>query len=83
MNKARFEVTPRQHEILTLLARREEWTMREIADLLGVSSAAATKNVTRLERKRLVKRTVNELDRRNILVSLTSEGRSVLDGALD
>ncbi len=79
VNKARFSVTQRQREILTLLARREQWTVGEVASLLGVSSAAATKNVTRLERKRLVKRTVDEFDRRGILVSLTTDGRSVLD----
>ena len=78
VNKPRFSVTLRQREILTLLSKRQQWTVGEIAALLNVSSAAATKNVNRLERKHLVKRKVDEFDRRYILVSLTVEGHSVL-----
>jgi DNA-binding MarR family transcriptional regulator len=67
-------ITPRQLEVLTFLSRREHWSVGEIASVLGVSSAAATKSVTRLERKGLVKRTENMMDRRCVDVSLTRSG---------
>lgn len=72
-------VTPRQREILTLLSQRQQWTIGEIASLLGVSSAAASKCVDRLERKKLVKRQIDEWDRRNVLVSLTAISHSLLN----
>ena len=79
VNKPYFSVTLRQREILTLLSQRQVWTVGEIAILLSVSSAAATKNVNRLERKQLVKRKVDEVDRRYIQVSLTEDGFSVVN----
>lgn len=83
VNKTRFSITLRQREILTLLSQRQQWTVGEIAALLSVSSAAATKNVNRLERKQLVKRKVDEFDRRYVLVSLTVDGHSVVNEPLD
>ena len=79
VKEIRFSVTPRQREILTLLSQRQQWTIGEIASLLGVSSAAASKCVDRLERKKLVKRRIDEWDRRNVLVSLTAISQSLLN----
>jgi DNA-binding MarR family transcriptional regulator len=71
-------ITPRQYEVLTFLARREHWSVGEIASALGVSSAAATKAVVRLERKGLVRKSENMLDRRCVDVVLTRNGNEVL-----
>ena len=57
-------ITPRQFEVLGYLAKRERWSVGEVASTLGVSSAAATKAIARLERKGLVTRTVDIMDRR-------------------
>ncbi len=67
-------ITPRQLEVLSFLARREQWSIGEVASGLGVSSAAATKAITRLERKGLVSRTVDVMDRRCVNVRLTRSG---------
>jgi DNA-binding MarR family transcriptional regulator len=67
-------ITPRQLEVLGFLARREQWSVGEVASGLGVSSAAATKAVARLERKGLVSRTVDVMDRRCVNVRLTRAG---------
>jgi DNA-binding MarR family transcriptional regulator len=67
-------ITPRQLEVLGFLARREQWSVGEVASVLGVSSAAATKAVARLERKGLVSRTVDVMDRRCVNVRLTRAG---------
>jgi DNA-binding MarR family transcriptional regulator len=73
-----MHLTPRQFEVLTFLAQREHWSVGEIATALGVSSAAATKAVARLERKGLVKRSENMLDRRCVDVTLTRSGNEAV-----
>ena len=67
-------VTLRQLEVLAFLSRREHWLVGEIASALKVSSAAATKAIARLERKGLVTRAVDMMDRRCVNVSLTRSG---------
>ena len=70
-------VTPRQLEVLTCLSRRDHWLVGEIATVLKVSSAAATKAIVRLERKGLVIRSVDMMDRRCVNVRLTRVGIEV------
>ena len=70
-------ITPRQLEVLTFLARREHWSVGEVASALKVSSAAATKAIARLERKGLVTRAVDLMDRRCVNVSVTRAGADV------
>lgn len=74
MHRETTNVTPRQLEVLSCLARRDSWLVGEIASALKVSSAAATKAVARLERKGLVNRSVDMMDRRCVNVSLTRTG---------
>jgi predicted ArsR family transcriptional regulator len=71
-SKKPFQLTPRQQEVLTVLACRQQWSVGEIAAALGVSSPAATKAVVRLESKGFVRRSENEMDRRRVDVRLTS-----------
>lgn len=70
-------ITPRQLEVLTFLTRREHWSVGEVASALKVSSAAATKAIARLERKGLVTRAVDLMDRRCVNVSVTRAGADV------
>ncbi len=67
-------ITTRQMEVLAFLARREHWLVGEVATALGVSSAAATKAIARLERKGLVTRSVDMMDRRCVNVRITRAG---------
>lgn len=67
-------ITSRQLEVLAFLARREHWFVGEVASALGVSSAAATKAIARLERKGLVSRSVDMMDRRCVNVRITRAG---------
>jgi MarR family len=67
----RVKVTLNQITLLMHLSHHQV-SIGELAALLRRSSAATTKNVQRLEQKRLVKRVVDEWDRRRILVSLTA-----------
>lgn len=74
LRRTSTSITPRQLEVLAFLARREHWSVGEVASALGVSSAAATKAIARLERKSLVTRTVDMMDRRCVNVRLTRAG---------
>ncbi|GCE16945.1 hypothetical protein KDK_07450 [Dictyobacter kobayashii] len=71
-------VTSRQLEVLAFLARREHWLVGEVASALGVSSAAATKAIARLERKGLVTRSVDMMDRRCVNVRITRAGNDAI-----
>jgi DNA-binding MarR family transcriptional regulator len=74
MRRTFTNITPRQMEILSYLSKREQWLVGEIAAALGVSSAAATKAIARLERKGLVTRSVDIVDRRCVNVRITRAG---------
>lgn len=78
IHRESMSITPRQLEILTVLSRRKSWSVGQIASVLGVSSAAATKAVARLERKGLVKRSENVMDRRIVDVTLTSKASNAM-----
>lgn len=71
-------ITPRQLEVLTFLCSRDHWLVGEVAISLKISSAAATKAVARLERKGLVMRSVDLMDRRCVNVSLTRAGTETI-----
>ncbi|RAQ98256.1 MarR family transcriptional regulator [Thermogemmatispora tikiterensis] len=71
-------ITARQREVLTYLAQRDHWSVGEVAALLGVSSAAATKVLARLERKGLITRTLNALDRRCADITVTRAALALL-----
>ena len=73
-----MSVTPRQVEVLQFLARRDHWSVGGVAAELGVSSAAATKAIVRLERKGLVTRTVDMMDRRCVIVRITRAGNEIV-----
>jgi DNA-binding MarR family transcriptional regulator len=73
-----LSVTPRQLEVLAFLARRDHWSVGEVANALHVSSAAATKAIARLERKGLVTRAIDLVDRRCVNVSVTRVGAEAI-----
>jgi DNA-binding MarR family transcriptional regulator len=78
MRRISTSVTPRQLEVLTSLARREQWFVGEVASVLGVSSAAATKVIVRLEKKGLVTRSIDVMDRRCVIVRMTRTGSDII-----
>jgi DNA-binding MarR family transcriptional regulator len=78
MRQTSTSITSRQLEVLAFLARREHWLVGEVASVLGVSSAAATKAIVRLERKGLVSRSVDMMDRRCVNVRITHAGNNAV-----
>ena len=78
MRRTMSNITPRQLEVLSHISRKDRWSVGEVASVLGVSSAAATKAIVRLERKGLVTRTVDMMDRRCVNVRITRAGKDAI-----
>jgi MarR family transcriptional regulator, 2-MHQ and catechol-resistance regulon repressor len=77
---ARFGLTPPQFQLLTVLNRLqgEQVTQRRLGRALYVSFPNVTVMLSKLEQAELIKRTVNEADRRERFVSITRKGRALL-----
>jgi len=69
-----------QLKLLRLVARQDPLTVGDVAAFLGISNAAASKAVDRLVRAGFLQRAEAKGDRRTTEVSLTGEGRALLDG---
>jgi len=68
-----------QLKLLNLIALTEGHTITDVAQFLGVSNAAASKAVDRLVRRNLLNRVEAEADRRAVVLSLTPQGRELLE----
>jgi DNA-binding MarR family transcriptional regulator len=79
--RVRFEstqvVAPHQFSVMARLEERA-LTPREIAEIERVSAPSMTRTVAALVERGLVTRTDDPLDRRQVFISLTPLGRSVL-----
>src|SRR2546421_7854763 len=71
-------VTSHQIEVLTVLSRSASCSIGKIASTFGVSYAAASKMINRLENKGLVTRSINEMDRRSTDIRITGKGTQIL-----
>jgi DNA-binding MarR family transcriptional regulator len=77
------EVTPlslslSQFHLLKIMSINGQHQVGELAGFLGVSAPAATKNIDKLERLKLVVRTPSKGDRRATLLSVSSKGRRLV-----
>lgn len=72
---SKFGLTPIQHRILCFIAlsQHKRLTFSELSDLLGVTRPNVTALIDRMEAKGLIKRIMNEKDRRSMNVVLTEE----------
>lgn len=66
-----------QTRLLGILRDRKP-TMNELAQLLGLDKSSISGLVDRAERRGLVRRLPSQIDRRSVRVSLTGEGRSLV-----
>lgn len=67
-----------QVTLLRLVASTDSHSISDVALLLGVTKAAASKTVDKLVRRRLLRRTERTEDRRETQLSLTESGRRLL-----
>jgi DNA-binding MarR family transcriptional regulator len=72
------EVTLPQFRVLVVLASSER-NLSEVAEALDVHPSSATRLCTRLEAKHLITRRPATQSRRELLVSLTPQGRKLVD----
>ena len=71
-------LTPSQFHLLKLMSFDGRHQVGEVADFLGVSAPAATKNIDKLERLGLMVRTPSKGDRRATLLSVSRKGRRLV-----
>ncbi len=74
----RHRLTRSQFCFLKLIAANSELQVGELARSIGVSAAATSKNLDKLERLGLVTREASSEDRRAILLSASAEGRRLV-----
>jgi DNA-binding MarR family transcriptional regulator len=74
-----IELTLAQAQLLRLV-RREPLSTGQLARELGVSAPAVTQLCDRLFAKNLIQRRTSDTDRRSVVLDLTPEGRSLIDG---
>ena len=74
-------LTQGQFSLLTSLNRGEPLTMGVVADLLALDRTTLTANLKPLERRGLVRVTVDRDDRRSRRLTLTPKGRDLLADA--
>jgi DNA-binding MarR family transcriptional regulator len=72
------EVTLPQYRALVVLASRGPQKVAALAEALDVTPPTATRMVDRLVKKGLVRRRSSQSDRREVRVSLTQAGRSLV-----
>lgn len=80
----RHEVTDQplsrnQFYILNILAKSGPFPISELARILDISAAAASKNMDRLEKLGYVGRSVHKTDRRSTEIKLLPPGRALID----
>ncbi|HEV7300895.1 MAG TPA: MarR family transcriptional regulator [Tepidisphaeraceae bacterium] len=81
---AQIKMTAGRMSVLTILNRDPKTPLSPsvLADRAGVTRATMTGLLDRLERDRLIKRSLDRHDRRKATVSLTTKGQTFLDGAM-
>lgn len=67
-------ITSLEISILELLHKKPDIIIREILEILRVPNSTLTNAINRLERRKLVKRVINERDRRSYGLQLTEVG---------
>ena len=67
-----------QFHLLKLITLDGEHQMGQVAEFLGISPPAATKNIDKMERLGLVSRTPSTDDRRAMLLAASPEGRRLV-----
>lgn len=69
-------------EILSRAPCEEGLRMQTLADSIGLNQSSVSRLVARLERQKLVERTLYERDRRGVFTRITTAGRSLVAVAM-
>jgi DNA-binding MarR family transcriptional regulator len=83
IDSAAETITVAQHRVLVLVAARGPQTIGDIAVELAVNPSNATRHCERLRRLGLVTKQRSPLDARIVVVSLSRQGKRLLDAVTD
>jgi DNA-binding MarR family transcriptional regulator len=72
-----------QMRVLTIVSRQGPLNLNAVAQSLGVHPSNATRTCNRLVEAGLLDRRDNPEDRRNVVLTLTPEGRDLWEGVMD
>lgn len=77
---ARFDVTPPQYSVLTVVGANPGINQLAVASALTIERAGLGRLIERLEARKLLQRLPSTVDRRSYVLHLTPEGRKALAG---
>lgn len=83
MDEVESTVSPLQFRTLVIVGARGPVNVTSLAELLSVHPSNATRVCDRLVRSGLLERTQSERDRRYLDLTLTAEGRRLVNGVMD
>ncbi|MFC4559562.1 MarR family winged helix-turn-helix transcriptional regulator [Virgibacillus kekensis] len=75
----RYDVSVTEFTILEALFHKGDLTVNQICDAVLINSGSMTYVIDKLEKKGLLERTVSEKDRRVVHVSITEQGKELMD----
>lgn len=75
-------IHPGQGKLLLLILRKEPVGQKELVEMLDIRPSSLSELLKKLEAKGLVTRTPDEQDKRNMIVTLTGEGKALAEKAL-
>lgn len=70
-----FNLTPAEFKCLRLFTKKDSQSIKIISSLMKLTPGRITHILTSLEEKHLIVRELDSLDRRNVIVSLTSHSK--------
>jgi len=70
------ELSQKQSLVLSILEKKQQMTMNEVANIINGTPSAASQFVQKLEKKQYVKREVNKDNRREVFVLLDEKGEA-------
>jgi DNA-binding MarR family transcriptional regulator len=71
-------LTPSQATVLTLLQDGRAWRLSDLASATGVRPPSMTELISRMERQGMLRKMDAVYDRRGVTVTITDEGRTLL-----
>lgn len=70
------ELSQKQSLVLSILEKKQQLTMNEVAEIINATPSAASQFIQKLEKKQYVKREVNKDNRREVFVLLDEKGEA-------
>lgn len=79
IRKNGFDVSIPEWSTLSFLSYKEESNQKEIAEFLGAGKVYVKRLIDRMEAKKLVRRSISQIDLRYNIVNMTSEGVAIFE----